>query len=330
MNDNEQLNILMISTGWPSNGRQEISVTPFIDRQIKFLRNEGLNVDFVSFLGHRNVFRYFSAWVKIQFLINKNRYHLIHAQFGHNGLLPLLPKRLPLVVTFRGSDVLGFIEKDSRSPLICKLQKHINNFVAKFADQVIVVSKHLIAHLPEREYHVIPSGIDLIMFSPMLQVEAREILGLDQGKTLVLFNGSKGRAVKRLPLALQVMDLIRNQFPDASLVVLEGVPHERVPLFMNACDALLVTSIHEGSPGMVKEAIACNLPIVSTDVGDVRERIKSFSGCKVVDDDNPETIAKALVKILGQRTRINGRHSLVELDEKIITKKVIDIYRLCI
>ena len=96
---------------------------------------------------------------------------------------------------------------------------------------------------------------------------------------------------------------------------------------MNACDVLLMTSLHEGSPNVVKEALACNLPIVSTDVGDVRNRIGALDGCVVCATDDPATIAEALNQVLSRRQGIDGRKAVLDLDEQVLTSKVIDVYR---
>jgi teichuronic acid biosynthesis glycosyltransferase TuaC len=99
-----------------------------------------------------------------------------------------------------------------------------------------------------------------------------------------------------------------------------------MPLYMNACDILLLTSLHEGSPDIVKEALACNLPVVSVDVGDVRERISGISGCILCKDDRPTTIAAGLAEVLSQKVPVNNRDGVKALDERILTKEVVGIY----
>jgi glycosyltransferase involved in cell wall biosynthesis len=77
---------------------------------------------------------------------------------------------------------------------------------------------------------------------------------------------------------------------------------------------------------VVKEALACNLPVVSTDVGDVRERIENIEGCIVCEDGHPSTIAEALKQVLNRNSRIEGRNTVLNLDENLLTKKVIAVY----
>src|SRR4029453_12233098 len=96
-------------------------------------------------------------------------------------------------------------------------------------------------------------------------------------KRLVLFVGNPAEARKRYDLAREVLARVDRAL-DAELVVAWQVPHERVPIYMNACDALLFVSMYEGSPNVVKEALACNLPVVSVVVGDVPGRLQGRAG----------------------------------------------------
>jgi glycosyltransferase involved in cell wall biosynthesis len=105
-----------------------------------------------------------------------------------------------------------------------------------------------------------------------------------------------------------------------------GVPHTRMPLLMNACDALIFTSLQEGSPNAVKEALACNLPVVSVPVGDVAERLKDVEGCELCVDDKPDTIAAALERVLKRGGRATSRQAVAHLDEQLIAQKVIGVY----
>jgi glycosyltransferase involved in cell wall biosynthesis len=111
------------------------------------------------------------------------------------------------------------------------------------------------------------------------------------------------------------------------LIVAWRIPHAEVPLYMSAADALLFTSMQEGSPNVVKEALACNLPVVSVAVGDVAERIQAIEGCELCQDERPEAIAAALERVLRRGQRINSREAVRNLDENLITKRVINIYQ---
>jgi glycosyltransferase involved in cell wall biosynthesis len=105
------------------------------------------------------------------------------------------------------------------------------------------------------------------------------------------------------------------------------VPHEEVPLHMSAGDALVFTSRQEGSPNVVKEALACNLPVVSVRVADVPERLRGVVGCELCDDERPETLAAALERVLRRKQRSNGREAAQALDERLLTARLIEVYR---
>jgi len=115
-------------------------------------------------------------------------------------------------------------------------------------------------------------------------------------------------------------------------VVAWRVPHDEMPFYMNACDALIFTSRQEGSPNAVKEALACDLPVVAVPVADVPMRLWGIPGCEVCANEAPETIAAALERTLqrGERLRGRGREAAFQLDERLLTERVIDIYRLAL
>ena len=122
------------------------------------------------------------------------------------------------------------------------------------------------------------------------------------------------------------MDVL-NRSLSAELLVGWGAPHDDIPFYMNAADALVFTSRQEGSPNVVKEALACNLPVVSVRVGDVPLRLQNVEGCELCDDDRPETIAAALERVLRRNRRVAGRDAVRDLDEQRLAQEVISIYR---
>jgi glycosyltransferase involved in cell wall biosynthesis len=110
------------------------------------------------------------------------------------------------------------------------------------------------------------------------------------------------------------------------MITAENIPPAEMPLYMNACDLLLLTSTHEGSPVVTKEAIACNLPIVSVNVGDVEDQLKGIEGCIVCNDDNVVTISKAIEDILNRGGRLNAEKYSHNFDNQNYCRKQIEIY----
>ena len=308
------MRVLMITCEWPDETRQHVA--PFVVRQVEFLRKAGVDIDVFAFRGAKNPLNYAKAWVRVRRKLRSGVYDLVHAQWGQSGLIAI-PTRLPLIVTDRGGEghtVLG------------RLLRAIGSWVARRADEIVVVSSHLLRYLPQRPCEVIPSGLDFARMRLVSVAEARTTLQLTPSKPLVLFVGDPEDGRKRHWLAREVFARLPSRL-DAELVVVWGVPHERVIMYMNACDALLFTSRWEGSPNVIKEAMACNLPFVSTDVGDVEERAKGVEGCLVCADDDPQVMADALAVILDRRQRTNGRSAVVDLDECHLAQRMIAVYR---
>src|SRR5437899_11805972 len=320
------IRVLMITSEWPvPDGRPR--TTFFIKRQVEFLQAAGVHVDVFHFKGNGKPWNYVKAWLEAGRRVRRGNYDLVHAQFGQSGLLAL-PKRLPLVVTFRGDDLEGVLSNATgRLTARGRLLPLLSRAVARRADATIVVSAHLKNFLHRQaQPHVIPSGLDLERFRLIPQGEARRHLGLPAEGRLVLFVGSPTSSRKRYDLARRAVDIVKRSRP-VELVLGWAVPHEQIPYFMNACDALVFTSRQEGSPNVVKEALACNLPVVSVAIGDVPERLRDLAGCEVCADDEPETIAAALIRALDRGARTAGRERMRELDEHIITERVIGVYR---
>jgi teichuronic acid biosynthesis glycosyltransferase TuaC len=319
------IRVLMITSEWPvPDGRPR--TTFFIKRQAEFLQAAGVDVDVFHFKGAGRPWNYVKAWARVRERIARGNYDLVHAQFGQSGLLAL-PKRLPLVVTFRGDDLQGIEDANGRLTLGGRALKLASQAVARCADASIVVSEHMkeLIH-PSVRTHVIPSGLDLTLFRPIPRDEARRHLGVSLAKRLVLFAGDPALPRKRYGLARAAIDVL-NRSLEAELIIAWGAPHTNVPFFMNACDALVFTSMQEGSPNVVKEALACNLPVVSVAVGDVPMRLRDIAGCELCADDQPATIAAALERVLRRGQRIAGRDAVRELDERKLTEEVIAIYR---
>jgi glycosyltransferase involved in cell wall biosynthesis len=318
------MRVLMITSEWPSPERPQ--AVPHIVRQVKFLRRAGLEVDVFLFRGAKNPINYLKAWRRLRDRLRGENYDLVHAQFGQSAFLPW-PKRLPLVITFRGDDLQGIAGRNGHSTAAGRLLRTLCPIVARGADAAIVVSEHMRRYLaPSVPIHTIPSGLDFESLSCFPSEEARRQLRLPANERLVLFVGNPAEPGKRHDLAREAVEILNRTLP-AQLVVAWGRPPSDIPVFMSACDVLAFTSCQEGSPDVVKEALACNLPIVTGPVGDIPLRLEGVAGCEIYPDDHPKTVAAALERVLRRRERINGRAAVKDLDEAVLTEKVIAVYR---
>jgi teichuronic acid biosynthesis glycosyltransferase TuaC len=318
------MKVLIITCEWPTPQIPHGGL--YIYRQVESLRQAGIEVDVFAFQGRRNLARYISAWIRLRKTYRFSNYDLVHAHYGQSAPLAL-PKQKPLVTTYHGSDLLGIKDPGGSLTLQGRLLLSISHMAVAVSDQNIVVSKEMLKHLHQPGFAILPCGINLDIFTPLPLEAARRTLGLPQHKKLVFFAADPLREVKRFRLASAAVQQAQQMLPEIELIAANKIPNEIMPQYMNACDVLLLTSMHEGSPQVVKEAMACNLPIVSVAVGDVREWIAWQEGSRVCEDDAPETIARHLLAVLqaGQRTR--GRESVMDLDEKVIASKLIHIYQ---
>lgn len=314
----------MITSEYPTADRPH--TVPFITRQVDYLQRAGVSVDVFHFKGAKSPFNYAKAWFRLRKHVAGKEFDLVHAQWGQSALLAM-PKRLPLVITFRGNDLEGIVGKDGTITFLGKIQKSVSRLMARLADEIIVVSERLADQLRRSDFHVIPSGLDLEAFRPIPKRAARDFLGLPPERKLVLFAASTmSNPRKRFWLAKDAVDRLPVSLK-AELVVANNVPHTQIPYYMNACDALLLTSVHEGSPNVVKEALACDLPVVSVDVGDVGKRIGGIDGCCLCPEATAQAIAVGLERVLRRKARIEGRETVTELHEELIASQVIDVYR---
>ena len=320
------IRVLMVTSEWPT--PENPFLVPFLVQQVEFLRRAGAEVEVFSFRGAKNPMNYIRAWWEFnqRYKCRRTQYDLVHAQFGQSALIPW-PKRLPLIITFHGTDLLGELTTDGRRTLRGKLLVWLGRTAARFADAVLIVSNKMRQQLPASvPLHLLPTGVDLGSLASVTRDEARRQLGLPLDERLALFVGSPHNPLKRYDRAQQAVEVLNQRLP-TRLILGWNRPHNEILTLMRACDVLVVTSLSEGSPTIVKEALACNLPVVSVIVGDVVERLEGIDGCEIVSDAKPETIAAAIDRILRRGGRIRGWEAISPLDEKILADKLIGIYR---
>lgn len=237
----------------------------------------------------------------------------------------------PTLVTFHGSDLLGENLSGWARKAISRYGVWCSKQAAKAAEGIVVVARHLLRALPRSalaaKVHVLPCGIDLDRFKPLDPHACRQQLGWDRNAFHVLFASSNGDAVKRPWLAqAAVAETLRKGIP-AELHYMSGVPNATVPVWLSASDALLLTSLHEGSPTVVKEALACGLPVVSVEVGDVAERIETIEGCHLAQPE-PADLARKLSLVHQRGQRLDCRDRLADLGVHSVAQRLKALYEL--
>jgi teichuronic acid biosynthesis glycosyltransferase TuaC len=325
------LRVLVVTNMYPTQSNPTGGV--FIELQVRSLRELGVEVEVLHFdRRSRGTRAYWRLGRELTRAVERAQPALVHIAYG--GVLAELATRAvrdrPLLVQYWGSDLLGSRAERPLRRFTIHLGVLASRRAALRASGVIVVSENLRAALPSGAAHgnvwVLASGIDLDRFQPLDQDECRSRLGWTSGSKHVLFPASPRRAEKRYPLAQAAVQLLRAKGFQVELHALDGVAHTDVPTWMNASDVVLLTSTHEGSPNVVKEALACNVPVVAVDVGDVRERLANVQGCYIARATDKD-LSEKLGLVLSTGGRTDGRAALAEISLERTAQRLLDIYR---
>lgn len=301
---------------------------PFVVEQAEALQQAGCKVDWFGVRG-KGLLGYLKAIPHLRNKIREFQPDVIHAHYGLSCLLAnLTTRQVPVVSTFHGSDIN------------VKALRHFSKVAMWLSAWNIFVSKRnmaLAGAVDGKKCSLIPCGINLPMLWSELKDQKIEHLTLNQwvetimpqGKKYVLFAGAFDNTVKDPELAKQAMNALATEGVNAELVELKGYNRDQVNALMYNCNTFLMTSKTEGSPQVIKEAMACGCPIVSVDVGDVAERTEGLDGCYIVPSRESKDIAAALKKALSFEGRTNGRKRIIEMEltNEQVAKRIVEIYK---
>lgn len=317
--------VLHLTGGYPSKDNPQEGI--FIKTQIDSLVNNGIRCN-VFVLKGKGLFKYFFGIFRLKNYLRYNECDIIHSHYMYCGWTARFATfKIPLVVSLMGTDVYGRINGKGKEILISKLfHYYCSKILCRTVKRVIVKSENIGKYLKLKSYDVIPNGVDFKVFKLNPIFNKKEI-GLNEFEKYILFAGTNDRNEKRYSLAFESVNKLKKNGVNVDLLILKGISQEKFVEYLNVADVLLLTSYHEGSPNVVKEALACNLPVVSVDVGDVRERIEGVDNCYIADD-NPEDISHKINLILksGKRSN-NGREKISDLSINIIAELINKIYR---
>ncbi len=306
----------------------------FIYEQVQSLIAVGLKVR-VLFIDRRREgpSTYYHMGSRLRAALREFAPDVVHVMYG--GVMADQVMRhyhaRPMLVTFHGSDLLGENLSGWARKLISRYGVWCSKRAATTADGIVVVARNLLPVLPRGAFkaivRVLPCGVDLERFKPMDGLACRRQLGWPNDTFHVLFASSNGDPVKRPWLAkAAVAEAVTRGIP-AELHQMTGVPHAEVPLWLNASDALLLTSLQEGSPTVVKEALACGLPVVSVNVGDVAERLESIEGCHLALPTATD-LADKLCLVHRRGERLDCRAQIQGLGVRNIARRLQACYEL--
>jgi len=320
------LRVLHVVGGYPTPEKPFQQI--FIKTQVDSLAAAGVHCDVLDLKG-QGLGKYITGWFQVRKRLARDLYDLIHAHYTYCGAVSL-GHGLPVVTSFLGTDLYGVPRDNGSYPLTTRIfHRTLSRRVADLSADGIVKSRRMRDEL-ERDVHVVPNGVDLDVFRPVPEEQRlalRRELGLDTEIHYVLFAGNPDYPHKRYALARAAFEGAARRVGRAmELVVLSGRPHDDVVKHMQACDMLVLSSSHEGSPNVIKEAMAAGMAVVSVDVGDTRERLAGVSGCRVTDEDSPSALSAAMVELIEGDEPRGGPEAVSPLAMGKVARRIAGIY----
>lgn len=308
-----------------SGNSKDFDIIPFIKEQGESLKEEGVEVDYYPIVG-KGLWGYVKAGFHLRKLLRKKQYDLIHAHFTYCGWAALIGagRKIPVVLSLMGSDANGEYKGKNKVVLSSRVSSFLTWFIQPFVKAIISKSVNIEAsvYLKKKSF-IIPNGVNMEKFRPhphaMVQGEKKK----------VLFLASKTKAGKNFQLVQAAIEQLASM--QVELVCPYPVNHSDVPRYLNEADVLAFSSFMEGSPNVIKEAMACNCPIVSTDVGDVSWVMGETKGCYIASFD-PADFAKKLEQAIHfsqtvGRTKGRQRIMALGLDMNTVAKRIMAVYK---
>lgn len=320
------MRVLQITTNYPTKENPAFGV--FMKEQIESLLPFGVeNTVFFSNGSETNIGKRNGGWkvhlrsvFKLQYhLLTHKKYDVIHCHSSLSGMILLLSGGV-----FFNKTIISFQNDPEQF-----IDKKYFRILYPFFNAIIVKKKT--KYLQWKKVHYLPNGCDLKLFVPLDKDECKSKLGLEKTIDYILFvdsNTSRKRIQKRKDIFDNVLEIVRREYGhNVQELVLSNVKHQDVPIYINSCSLHLLTSDHEGSPNSVKECLSCGVPVVSTDVGNVRDILCNVPDCYVVSDADPYKIAEAVNDCMnGVRRGIRDAFLRKRLDMQSVAEALFAIY----
>jgi glycosyltransferase involved in cell wall biosynthesis len=300
----------------------------FVKAQVDALREIGALVDVLHIRGDHSTLNYAKAVFTIRRAVRQFRADVVYAFYGLTGWVALWQPK-PVVLSLAGDDVLGTPNGRGRITFKSRLGVALTQWAAHRAAVVCVQSEEMQRKLWGRNLQdralIVPFGVDPMRFHPGDQAAARLRLGLPPDDLLVIFPNTPTEPRKRLDLAQAAITIAQRSLPRVRLQVVSRVPHAEMPYYYRAADCCLLTSDWEGSPNVVKEALLSGLPVVTTDVGDVRQWVK-LSPESAICDRTPESVSSALLGVLRESRRVDPAPFVASFSSSAIAKRMMSLF----
>ncbi|MCD4666011.1 MAG: glycosyltransferase [Bacteroidales bacterium] len=308
-----------------SSGNSKDGISPLVYNQGESLKKSGIILDYFTIEG-TGVTGYLSNLLRLRKHIKKNNFDIIHAHYTYSGLLCLLSFiRKPIVLSVMGCDAYGDFDFNGKRLPSYYLIMLLTQIIQPFMKTIIVKSNNINKYIYlKKKSYLVPNGVNFNLFKPKDSLSSRKKLNLPADKKIVFFLADSEDPRKNYKLMKQASGLFTKK--DIEVINPYPINNKIVPDYLNACDVFVLTSFNEGSPNVIKEAMACNCPVVSTDVGDVKEVISGTDGCYLTSFD-PKDVADKIENALTFNKRTNGRENIKHLEASVIADKIINIYK---
>ena len=322
----EPLRVLTVTNMFPTPDTPVFGI--FVARQVEAIRKLGHHVHVEFIRGERNA-NYALGIRRVRSLARPGAFDVVHAHYGLTGFVAAF-QPLPLVVSFCGDDLLGTPDGRGGNTLKSRIGMQLSRIAARRAQGIICKSEGLRVALPrqrDRERaRVIGNGVDTNVFHPGDREGARARIGVSRDERLVLFPHDRGQwAVKRFDLARAAIEVLQRRQPRVTLWEVSGTSPDAMPDYYRAADCLLLTSDHEGSPNVVKEALCSDLPVVSVDAGDVKRWMALAPGCLLVERE-PAAIAEGIAQALSGPGHVDGGAVRSALSSEVVAREIVTLY----
>ena len=305
------MRILICVSGNAPNFRFEYNQV-FVYEQIEAICKLDPSVEYRVFtVVGKGIKGYLSSLKTLKKTIKEYKPDIIHAHCGQIGALAVLQRKVPVITTFHGSDV-------NNSKI-----RPISSFASLFSFSSFFVSHKLkdTLRIKGKDCIIIPCGVDYDVFHPMNKDECKKQLGLNPARDYILFVSDFDNSIKNPALAKAVA----SHFPQVDLLEIKGRSRNEVAWLINGAELVLMTSHSEGSPQIIKEAVACGQRIVTVDVGDVREQLDGFPGCRICAREESQLVEAVKSVLESERVRYDASG---RFNNKIIAHTILDKYNL--
>ncbi len=313
-----------------ASGNSRDGINTIVKNQGESLQKIGIEIEYFQIIG-KGLISYLKHINKLKRYLLIKQYNIIHAHYVLSGWVALISggRKSPLILSLMGDDAYGSYNSYGNLELKSIFLIILSKIIQPFINRIIVKSKNIAETVyVKKRLVIIPNGVDLTTFYKIQKIDARRQLKLEVAKRYLLFISDLSDSRKNFNLLKTVY--IESAIPNLEIITPYPIEHDILPLYYNAADVMVFTSTAEGSPNVIKEAMACNCPIVSTDVGDVRWVLGDTKGCYLTSF-NPEDVAHKIIEALEfseKFDRTKGRERIIELglDSESVAKKIVEVY----